>query len=637
MAKKPAASAATHHCGLCPQFFNSRKALSNHMKNHPDSEPAAHICSTSRPAYVDPDQPQQILREVPELAYDDSTDTTSEMGYDGARCQACKKAFVSGASYTRHALSCRLLNPARTPDSSPETLKAPDRLRYQDDTLGSPVQDRHTMTVEVPAPYVAKSAVLADASQSIPLQTITLNTKQPVQSVSAALSVSASPHTLPASSTKPNVFVCDIKGCHRSYNSEPGLKMHQTDAHGVGGKGLDLYGQDSWMLGQRERERLRAEGLLRVPTGPTRGGNSNRGGNRGGRGGRATPVFTDTGPMRAPLHTTSAQSVPTAQGPYYQTTPQHAVTNTLPLPTSVNIGGVLEMDQAKLIHGKMMRLVLQTDIFIHHDGKMSVGGINWKRISVGQQPEVIVKFDGMCHLPRKLQSLEYIPAPKTLMGEYTAQYPVAEFEGAPDHNPANPGLGLIAVACSKVVLGNGRQDVVKIAAIDILTCRILMSHLVCTDPNAEVAKWCSSATGLTGFKDMEDARQAGYKVLKGWAAARSTLFKFIDKDTIVVGHNLRSELDALRIIHGRAVDVVKVIEKAARGPLSKAQVSLDSWCRDVANIAELKTDPVFGRDCVMNAFAVREIGLCAIKTPEELEKLAKQKTKEYQLVNPIRN
>jgi hypothetical protein len=136
---------------------------------------------------------------------------------------------------------------------------------------------------------------------------------------------------------------------------------------------------------------------------------------------------------------------------------------------------------------------------------------------------------------------------------------------------------------------------------------------------------------------MEDARQAGYKVLKGWAAARSALFKFIDKDTIIVGHNLRSDLDALRIIHGRAVDVAKVVEKAARGPLSKAQVSLDSWCRDFANVAELKIDPVFGRDCVMNALAVREIALCAIKTPEKLEKLAKQKTKEYQLVNPIQN
>ncbi|KAJ4336374.1 hypothetical protein N0V95_008638 [Ascochyta clinopodiicola] len=263
---------------------------------------------------------------------------------------------------------------------------------------------------------------------------------------------------------------------------------------------------------------------------------------------------------------------------------------------------------------------------------MSVSGVNWTRIGVDKQPTVVGMFNNMCHLPRKLQPLEYVPAPKTFMAEYTTQYPVTEFECAPDRNPATPGLEIIAMACSKIILSDGNHEVVKVATIDVLTCRILMSHLVCTDPNAEVRDWCFPVTGLTSFQDMEDARQAGYKVLKGWGAARSALFRLIDKDTIIVGHNLRSELDALRIIHGRAVDIAKVIEKAAQGPLSKIQVGLDSWCRDVAKVAQLKTDPVFGRDCVMGAFAAREIGLWAIKNQAQFEQAAKQRTKEYQLI-----
>ncbi|UPX16018.1 uncharacterized protein EKO05_0006443 [Ascochyta rabiei] len=294
------------------------------------------------------------------------------------------------------------------------------------------------------------------------------------------------------------------------------------------------------------------------------------------------------------------------------------------------------MEQAKSICGKTLRLLLQTDISIHHDGKISVSGVDWTRIGVERQPTVVGMFDDMCHLPRKLQPLEYVPAPKTFMTEYTTQYPVTEFKCAPDRNLARPGLNIIAMACSKIILSNGNHEVVKIATIDVLTCRVLMSHLVCTDPNAEVRDWCFPATGLASFQDMEDARQGGYKVLKGWAAARSALFRLIDKDTIIVGHNLRSELDALRIIHGRAVDITKVIEKAAQGPLSKIQVSLDSWCRDVANVAQLKTDPVFGRDCVMGAFAAREIGLWAIKNRAQFEQVAKQKTKEYQLINPVK-
>lgn len=295
------------------------------------------------------------------------------------------------------------------------------------------------------------------------------------------------------------------------------------------------------------------------------------------------------------------------------------------------------MEQAKIVCGKTLRLLLQTDIFIHHDGKMNVSGIDWTRIGVQRQPDVVGMFDGMCHLPRRLQPLEYVPAPKTFLAEYTAQYPVTEFESPPDRNPAKPGLGIIAMACSKVVLSNGQHEVVKIAAIDVLTCRVLMSHLVCTDSNNQVANWHKPVTGLSSFADMEAARQAGYRVLKGWTAARSALFKFIDKETIIVGHNLRSELDALRIIHGRAIDIVKIVEKAAQGPLSKAQVSLDSWCRDVANVATLKKDDkIFGRDYLMRAFAAREIGLWVVKNREQFEKVAKQKSTDYQLINPVK-
>lgn len=644
-----------YRCDRCSDTFKTQRDYNRHLELGQPCCDAFHSTDwkkNRRPEYVDPDKPKQIFREVPTLAYGDSTGTPSEVSNSDAYCIGCRKSFTSEATYTRHALGCSLLNSTSTLDSSTETLRAPNLPHHQGipQLPALPTPERHTMTVEIPTPYVTP----AHASRSIPLQTITLNVKQPVHHqllpqsnapkglfsaptlvMPRSDSTPAPPHMPVAPSANSAGFVCSINGCQKSYNSEPGLKMHQTDAHGVGGKGLDLHGKDSWMLGQRERERLRAEGLLRIPTGPLRGGRGSRGGSRGGR---AAPVPASLAATRMPLlQVTSAQRAPATTGPYHQVSPQNAVSNAPPpLPTSLNIGGALEMDQAKFICGKTLRLLLQNDIFIHHDGRMSVGGIDWTRIGVEQQPAVVGMFNDLCHLPRKLQPLEYVPAPKTFMNEYTAQYPMTEFEGAPVRDPAKPGLGIIALACSKIVLSNGCQDVVKIAAVDVLTCRVLMSHLVCTDPNVQVVNWRSSVTGLTSFKDMEEARQAGYKVLKGWPAARAALFKFVDKETIIVGHNLRSDLDALRIIHGRAVDIAKVVEKAAQGPLSKVQVSLDSWCRDFANVAKLNTDPVFGRDCVMDAFAAREIGLWGIKNREKLEKVAKQKTKEYQSVNPIK-
>lgn len=184
-----------------------------------------------------------------------------------------------------------------------------------------------------------------------------------------------------------------------------------------------------------------------------------------------------------------------------------------------------------------------------------------------------------------------------------------------------------------MVLGDGRQEVVKVAAVDLITCRILMNHLVCTDPHAQVTDWRSTMTGLFSWRDMDGALQAGYKIFKGWSAVRCALQKYVDSETIIVGHDLRSDLDALRLVHGRAVDIAKVVEKAANGPLNKAQLSLDKLCQAYPGVT-LKNDAKYGRDCLMNAFAVREVGLWAIKNKEKLERDARQESLDYQGTRP---
>jgi hypothetical protein len=301
---------------------------------------------------------------------------------------------------------------------------------------------------------------------------------------------------------------------------------------------------------------------------------------------------------------------------------------------SVNQGGAEDIEQARYINGKILRLLIQSDIFIYHDGKMTVCGINCSRIGVAKQPDVVGLFEDLIHLPRNLQG-EFVPPPKAFLAEYNLQYPLAENKTPPrrDLIRAKPGLGVVAISCAKVVLADGLQEVVKIAAVDVVTCQILMNHLVCTDPKAAVADWRSEATGIFSWRDMEEARKMGFKVFKGWSAARSALFRFIDKDTIILGHNLRSDLDSLRIVHGRAVDIAKVMEKAAKGPLSKAQLCLDSLSRDYPK-AMLKNDPEFGRDCLIDACAIRELGLWTIKNRDKLEKDMRQKSISYQAVMP---
>ncbi|KAF2798935.1 hypothetical protein K505DRAFT_391842 [Melanomma pulvis-pyrius CBS 109.77] len=300
-----------------------------------------------------------------------------------------------------------------------------------------------------------------------------------------------------------------------------------------------------------------------------------------------------------------------------------------PTAQAPGVGGLEEMSEAAEICAQIMPLVLQSDVFIHNTGNITCCGIDWTRIGSNKQAAIVEKFAGLCHLPLRYQSTEYVPSPITFKNEYQSNYPVTDFKPSPEHTNSSRALRVVALSCCKIILQNSFQEAVKIAAVDVLSCRILMNHLICTDPTAPVESWNRKITGLSSFHDIEAARQDGYKVLKGWNAARAALSKFIDRETVIVGYNLRSDLDALRIVHGRAVDVAKVFENAAKGPLSKQQLSLESLCRDLPGI-HLTYHPIFGRDALQNAFAVRELGLWMLKYGERLNTIAKQKTLDLQ-------
>lgn len=636
-----------YHCAICSRSFAAKFDLQQHMQHHPDAEPAQVFCETcnwpfddslalethkiqnqhgaplfpcencsrsfqtqagynkhrqfpspcsdafrkktppqghpagglrvgpnqsGRPSgYVDLDAaPAQQPSELP---YDTSPPPTD---ITGVFCHGCENSFESEAQFGRHLLWCPATQAAQSQAGS-----------AHDHNMSEPSTTTPTTAVKLPGS-------LAEASR--PIQ------RQPAEGMfsrlhnapaapplrrEAASSVNARTAVAPSAE-----FVCQIGLCQKSFRSDAGLKTHQIDVHGVGGPGLDMRGRDSWMLTQRVREQLRTHGLLRSqPSPPQQSRSSPR--LRGPRG--SATASRPAGSTPAPIPIQMRAPVPAPA----------------PVPQASSIGGPAEIAQANFICGKILRLLIQSDISIQDDGKMICGGTAWTRIGVAKQPEVIGMFDNLCHLPKKLQG-EYLPPPKAFRSEYQAKYPVSDFEPSPEQLPSKPGLGVVAISCSKIVLADGRLEVVKIAAIDVISCRILMNHLVCTDPKASVKDWRTSITGVASFQDIEATRQAGYKVLKGWQAARAALWKFVDKETIIVGYNLRSDLDALRMIHGRAVDVAKSVEKAANGPLSKQQLSLESLCRDYPEV-HLKADPVYGCDCLQNAFAARELGLWIIK------------------------
>lgn len=576
----------------------------------------------------------------------------SNLSDDGILCRKCKEVYASQGRYQAHMLRCMTKYP--DVDNTPEPLQLPSPPKNQQKkkkkkTPTEPQQPQKTPAE--PKPPNKKPAEPQPVKKKSPKKQLPKE-ELPVNKGTVQTPANMPPATFAIPSTaKLKAFFCDFQGCGKGFGSAPALKCHKTDAHGVGGQRLNFQGKDSWMLNQRARELLKAQGLLQAekpkysrsaaqnkpppqighvpfmgPPGVI--ATSHRGRNFSPSSFKPQQAF----PVRPPNGPQTSQA---PKGQQFQANPpQKPVANgSVQAPTALSHGGAAEMEQARNVRDKTLRLLIQNDISIHNHGKVTVGGIDWIRVGVERQSEIVGMFEKMCHLPKALQG-EFLPSPKFSQGEPKMPYLVTEFKPSPSREDSAPGLGLIALACTRVVLANGCEEVVKIAAVDLSTCRILMCHFVCTDALAEVADWRTKDTGLCSWDDMEQARSSGYKVLKGWQAARSSLWKFVDKETIIVGHNLRADLDTLRMIHGRAVDIAKVTEKAAKGPLSKVQLGLDSLCRTFPFV-KLKIDPKHGRDPLMDAFGAREMCLWVLKNTDKFEKGVQQKSKEYQALMPM--
>ncbi|KAL1606757.1 hypothetical protein SLS60_004164 [Paraconiothyrium brasiliense] len=296
----------------------------------------------------------------------------------------------------------------------------------------------------------------------------------------------------------------------------------------------------------------------------------------------------------------------------------------------LSVGGPAEIEQANELQGKIMRMLITADIAIQHDGKIVYDGAAWIRIGVARHSEAIGMIDELVHL-RKLsnqgQAKQHVSHPTTFAPDFVGEYPSSDFEQL--NEPQDGSLRAVALCCSKILLESHCEEIVKIAAVDVLTGRPLMSYLVCTDPTDKVQDWRTSLTGLSHLQDFEAARLQRFKVLKGWTAARAALSKFVDQNTILLGYNLRSDLDALRIRHGRCVDLIKLVEKAAENrPLSKQQLRLETLLRDLLKV-QVRNDQ-FGRDCLQDAFAVRGLTLWIVREKDKFVQYAKEKALDYQ-------
>lgn len=277
-----------------------------------------------------------------------------------------------------------------------------------------------------------------------------------------------------------------------------------------------------------------------------------------------------------------------------------------------------------LIAVRVSQLQLPEEPVYASSGEIIYSKNKWTGIPVPQQETALSLLTQRCHLPKFLQKIEYLPSPYNDEEPLDDQEGVQNFERSPSSN--NPKRKAIVLSSHKAIISGDKSEILLLSAIDYITGEVLISHLVL--PDGQVDDWRSSTTGIT-LSVMTDVIKKGFAVLNGWRAAREALWLLIDSDTVLVGHTLRHDLDALRMIHGCGVDVAILAQKSTGGTLSKRYTELDNLCRELLKV-EFQARSERGLDCLEMAFATRELVLWSINNEANLAAWAKQKYKDQQ-------
>ncbi|KAF7713786.1 Uncharacterized protein PECH_000583 [Penicillium ucsense] len=114
---------------------------------------------------------------------------------------------------------------------------------------------------------------------------------------------------------------------------------------------------------------------------------------------------------------------------------------------------------------------------------------------------------------------------------------------------ASSARAAIVLDCEMVMCGS-RQELAFLSVLDFVTGETLINTYV--QPRKKITRWNTKWSGITA-KKMNAARRAG-NILWGWQHARHEVWRHADQDTVINGHDIRNDLNVLRIIHPKIVD-----------------------------------------------------------------------------------
>ncbi|KAK6223927.1 hypothetical protein LQW54_000071 [Pestalotiopsis sp. IQ-011] len=208
-----------------------------------------------------------------------------------------------------------------------------------------------------------------------------------------------------------------------------------------------------------------------------------------------------------------------------------------------------------------------------------------------------------------------------------------DFVLAPAPNPRRPTLRVLALDCEMVGVAVGRNsynrersELAQLCVVDVLTGNLVFDLLVL--PAERVVNWRKRFSGLS-YPAMMAARDQG-RLLRSWKAARAELLRFMDTNTIIIGHSIQNDLHMLRLAHSNIIDTSIQTAEAVFG--DKERFDRIWGLKDLAKALPEITIQTGrqGHDCREDTLATREIALWCVCYPVELANWASQMRAELQ-------
>ncbi|KAK2043930.1 hypothetical protein LZ31DRAFT_554758 [Colletotrichum somersetense] len=248
--------------------------------------------------------------------------------------------------------------------------------------------------------------------------------------------------------------------------------------------------------------------------------------------------------------------------------------------------------------------------------------VAYSTLSTAELDAIRRRLSSLCHSEQRLRKEGYIMPNDAEMQNGSLPNPRPDLP-CPDINPSAPKTAAIVLDCEMAGADGGENELIQMTMIDFLSGEVLRSCLV--NPSRPIIDWREGITGISAVS-MQKAVEEN-RVLHGWEAARAELWRFADKETIVIGQSVHKDLKVLRTSHSRIIDSALVTAEAVLGKNSKIRKrwSLQTLCHELLGIQIRKPAQAGGRavhDALEDALATREVVLLCAREPDELKRWA---------------